>query len=143
MSVSAILNEKGGTVFTVRKETSIAEACAELARRRIGAIVITDDDGKVDGILSERDIVRRLAEHGPAVLQMTVGECMTAEVESCRREDSIVDVMTRMTHGRFRHFPVIENDRLAGLISIGDVVKHRIEEAEREAAQIREYITMS
>jgi len=143
MTVSAILSDKGGTVFTERKETSIAEACAELARRRIGAVIITDGDDKVVGILSERDIVRRLAQHGAAVLDMTVGDCMTKEVETCRREDSIPDVMARMTNGRFRHFPVVEGGRLVGVISIGDVVKHRIEEAEQEAAHIREYITMS
>lgn len=140
MTVSAILAEKGRDVFTESESTSLLEVCRDLGRRRIGAVIITNDKGEVTGVLSERDVVRRLANEGAKALERTVGECMTREVETCRLNDTIAYVMQRMTAGRFRHLPVVEDGKLIGVVSIGDVVKERIEQAEREAAEIREYI---
>lgn len=139
MTVQKILREKGGEIFGCAPETSVAALCAELSRRRIGAVVILDGD-RLAGIVSERDVVHALARYGSAALERRAADIMTRTVETCRPEDPISEVMQRMTKGRFRHFPVLIDGRLIGLISIGDVVKHRIAEAEREAAAMREYI---
>jgi CBS domain-containing protein len=139
MTVAHIIGEKGRDVVTVPPEVSLAEVAAILSEKRIGAVVVVERDA-IRGILSERDIVRAVAKHGAEALRKLAAECMTARVITCRPEDTINDVMHIMTSGRFRHLPVIENGRLAGLVSIGDVVKRRIEDVEREAEQIREYI---
>lgn len=139
MTVARIINEKGRDVVTISPGASLAEVAALLSEKRIGAVVVIED-GELLGILSERDIVRGLARHGAEVLNKLASDCMTSRVVTCRPEDTINDVMQKMTTGRFRHLPVIENGKLAGLVSIGDIVKRRIEEVEREAEQIREYI---
>jgi CBS domain-containing protein len=139
MTVARIINEKGRDVVTIGPGASLAEVAALLSEKRIGAVVVIDN-GELLGILSERDIVRGLARHGAEVLNKLASDCMTSRVVTCRPEDTINDVMQKMTTGRFRHLPVIENGALAGLVSIGDIVKRRIEEVEREAEQIREYI---
>ena len=139
MTVAWIINEKGRNVVTVAPEVSLAEVAAILSEKRIGAVVVTEKSA-IRGIVSERDIVRALAKHGAEALRKLASECMTARVITCRSQDSINDVMQKMTTGRFRHLPVVENGKLAGIVSIGDVVKHRIEQVEREADQMREYI---
>jgi CBS domain-containing protein len=139
MTVAWILDEKGRDVVTVAPEATLAEVAAILSGKRIGAVVVTEM-GAIRGIISERDIVRALAEHGTEGLRKPVCECMTERVVTCRPTDSVDGVMQTMTSGRFRHLPVVEDGRLAGIISIGDVVKRRIEQVEREAAEIREYI---
>ena len=139
MTVGHIINEKGREVVTTRADRSLAEVAALLSEKRIGAVVVVDDSGVV-GILSERDIVRALAKFGSEALRKLAGQCMTSRVVTCRPEDTINDVMQKMTSGRFRHLPVVVDGELAGIVSIGDVVKRRIEDIEREAEQIREYI---
>jgi CBS domain-containing protein len=139
MTVARIINEKGRDVVTVAPEKSLAEVAAVLSQKGIGAVVVVEG-GAIRGIISERDIVRALAKHGAEALRKLAVECMTARVITCLPEETIHDVMQKMTSGRFRHLPVVEDGKLAGIVSIGDVVKRRIEEVEREAEQIREYI---
>ena len=139
MTVARIISEKGRNVITVAQQVSLADIATTLAEKRIGAVVVMEKDA-IRGIVSERDIVRAVAKHGGEGLKMSAGEWMTAKVVTCRPEDTIHDVMQKMTSGRFRHLPVVENGKLAGIVSIGDVVKRRIEEVELEADQIREYI---
>jgi CBS domain-containing protein len=139
MTVARIINEKGRDVVTVAPEKSLAEVAAVLSQKGIGAVVVVEG-GAIRGIISERDIVRALAKHGAEALRKLAVECMTARVVTCLPEETIHDVMQKMTSGRFRHLPVVEDGKLAGIVSIGDVVKRRIEEVEREAEQIREYI---
>ncbi len=143
MTVAAILARKGRDVITVRKSTAIAEVVRILAERRIGAVIVADEFHRILGIVSERDIVRMLAHVGTGGLDGNVESIMTAKVVTCADQDTINDVMERMTHGRFRHLPVVEDGRVAGIISIGDVVKARIEQVEREADEIRAYIAMA
>ncbi|BCP54196.1 inosine-5-monophosphate dehydrogenase [Kaistia sp. 32K] len=142
MTVAAILSRKGREVVTVPTDLSIATVIQMLAEHRIGAVVVTDGDRRILGIVSERDVVRALAR-GPGALDGVVESIMTAKVVTCTDRDTINDVMTRMTEGRFRHLPVVEDDRLAGIVSIGDVVKARIEQVEREADEMRAYIAMA
>jgi CBS domain-containing protein len=139
MTVSRIINEKGRDVVTAAPDASLAAIAATLTEKRIGAVMVVEDDA-IHGIVSERDIVRAVAKHGGDGLSMLAGEWMTANVVTCKPEDTINEVMQKMTTGRFRHLPVVENGKLAGIVSIGDVVKRRIEDVEREAEQIREYI---
>ena len=139
MTVLRIINEKGREVVTTAPEASLAEVAALLSEKRIGAALVVRG-GDLLGIISERDIVRALARHGADALSKRALDCMTSDVVTCRPEETIYQVMQKMTSGRFRHMPVIENGRLAGIVSIGDVVKRRMEEVEREAEQIREYI---
>lgn len=140
MTVRDILNEKGYEVITLKPNVSVKEAVAILAKHRIGALVVTSDAGVIKGILSERDIVRRLAEDGPDMLNHHVSELMTANVKVCTENHSINEVMEIMTRGRFRHLPVERDGKLAGVISIGDVVKRRIEDVQREAEDMKSYI---
>ncbi|MDQ0315747.1 CBS domain-containing protein [Amorphus orientalis] len=140
MTVATILSDKGRDIVTARETASITEICETLAERKIGAIIVTDDAGSIVGILSERDIVRSCAAHGAEALHKTVAELMTRSVITVSPDDNIATVMERMTSGRFRHMPVVQGDKLVGVISIGDVVKHRIAEAEREAEEMRSYI---
>ena len=140
MNVKSILDQKGREVVTIAPDRTLAEATRLLAEHRIGAVVVTGADGSIAGILSERDIVRMLGEDGTAVLDQPVSSAMTASVKICHESHGIIEVMEIMTRGRFRHLPVETDGRLAGIVSIGDVVKRRIEDVEREAAEIRNYI---
>jgi CBS domain-containing protein len=138
MKVEDILNAKGRRVATLRPEAAIDTVIRRLRLDRIGAVVISSDGSTIDGILSERDIVYGLVEHGAGLLSMTAADVMTHEVITCRPQDSIKDVMLKMTHRRIRHVPVLERGELAGIVSIGDMVKHRLEEVELEATVLRE-----
>jgi len=140
MTVKAILSVKGTEVLTIEPTTTLAAAAKLLAERKIGALVVTGPDQRVVGIVSERDIVQELAAHGPAALDLALTEVMTRKVMTCSVSDTISSVMERMTAGKFRHLPVIEQGRLAGLVSIGDVVKYRLHEMEREQSALRDYI---
>ena len=140
MTVKAILSRKGRDVFTIAPTANLSDAVTLLAERRIGAAVVTGPDNRVAGILSERDIVRALGERGAGALGDNVAAVMTRKVTTCVETDTISDIMERMTTGKFRHVPVVEQGRLAGVISIGDVVKFRVEEIERESDALREYI---
>jgi CBS domain-containing protein len=139
MSVRHIIDQKGRDVVTAAPGSSLAAIAATLAERRIGAVILVED-GAIRGIVSERDIVRAVARHGGDGLSKPAREWMTEKVITCSLEDTINQVMQTMTSGRFRHLPVVEDGKLAGIVSIGDVVKQRIEDVEREADQIREYI---
>jgi CBS domain-containing protein len=141
MLIQRILSAKGGDVLTVPPATSISDAVATLTERRIGALVVSDDGGEtVVGILSERDVVRALARDGVDVLGRTVAELMTTEVFTCGPDATTEDLMKLMTDQRIRHIPVIVEDRLAGIVSIGDVVKHRLGELEHETQALHDYI---
>ncbi len=142
MIVQDLLNAKETQeVATTTADKSVAEAARQLHQRRIGALVVVDGGGLIIGILSERDIVRGIAKNGPDVLTQMVGDLMTMAVVTCHREDSIRTIMATMTANRIRHLPVEDDRRLAGIITIGDVVKARLEEATTEMDQLREYVT--
>lgn len=140
MSVNQILAGKGKDVVTLHPDSTLEEVATVLAKKKIGAIVLLEENGSVAGIVSERDIVRVIGAGGVAALSRTAREEMTTDVKTCTGSTGIDEAMQIMTDGRFRHLPVYEDDRLAGIISIGDVVKRRIEDVEREAAVMREYI---
>lgn len=140
MTVKAILEAKGHDVFTLGPNEKLAEAVRVLAENRIGALVVTNGDRKIVGILSERDIVRAISRNGPQVLDDTVRSAMTPKVSICNENHTVNEVMEIMTRGRFRHLPVEKNGLLDGIVSIGDVVKRRIEDVEREAEEIKHYI---
>jgi CBS domain-containing protein len=140
MTVRSILAEKGSTVVTVRSDTQVREAVRRLKQANVGALVVSDDGATVAGIISERDIVRALGDHDNGLLDMPVSRLMTREVRTCRPEDRIKELMGVMTHGRFRHLPVLEEGELVGLVSIGDIVKRRVDELEHETNHLREYI---
>jgi CBS domain-containing protein len=138
MKVQDILSEKGNRVATMRPEASIDTVAHRLRMDRIGAVVISTDGRRIEGLLSERDIVYGLVEHGAALLEKTAADIMMHEVVTCRAQDALKDVMAKMTHSRVRHVPVVENGMLMGIVSIGDIVKHRMSEAELEASVLRE-----
>ena len=140
MFVDTILQTKGAVVYTLPETGSLGDAVALLNGHNIGAVVITGASGAIAGILSERDIVRRLGTDPAGALALRIGDCMTRGVVTCTRLTSIAEVMERMTRLRIRHMPVAEDGELIGIVSIGDVVKHKIEEAEHEAEVLREYI---
>jgi CBS domain-containing protein len=140
MTVAWILKQKGRAVISAPPETSIEHAIALLEKHKIGAIVIVDGHNSVLGIVSERDIVRILATGGPGVLHDPASAHMTRNVVLCGEHNSIDWLMEQMTEHRFRHLPVTENGKLAGIVSIGDVVKHKLALAESETAQMRQYI---
>jgi CBS domain-containing protein len=140
MTVKAILSAKGGNVVTIDPNTNVLTAAKLLAERRIGALVVTGPDHRIVGIVSERDIVQRLAEQGHTALELPLTDVMTRKVMTCTPADTISSVMERMTEGKFRHLPVVEQGRLTGIVSIGDVVKHRLQEMEREQSALRDYI---
>jgi CBS domain-containing protein len=127
MSLKAILAAKGGNIISIEPTADLAAAAKLLSTHRIGALVVLDADRRLVGILSERDIVRSMADVGSAVLQVQVAQVMTANVSTCDVNESISSVMERMTKGKFRHMPVLDKDRLAGLVSIGDVLKLHID----------------
>ncbi|MHA1548105.1 MAG: CBS domain-containing protein [Alphaproteobacteria bacterium] len=141
MTVAQILADKGRDVATVAHKSTLADATSTLAKRSIGALVVSDDAGRIAGIISERDIVRALHAGGGEALSSAVESVMTKEVVTCAEAETINDVMGRMTRGRFRHLPVVDDQgRLDGIISIGDVVRVRIEQVEKEAEELRSYI---
>ena len=140
MLVESILKTKGSDVATIAPEETVQAAAAVLARRRIGALVVIDARGEIAGMLSERDIVAAVAAHGGRAMERRVEEFMTRKVKACARDDTISHVMTLMTAHRVRHLPVLAQGRLIGIVSIGDVVKSRIEETEHEAQSLREYV---
>jgi CBS domain-containing protein len=141
MTVKAILSRKGNDVITIEPAVTLSAAVNILAEHRIGAlVVVAGADEQVAGILSERDIVRALAQRGPGALQEAVGQVMTRRVVTCTESDTVAALMERMTQGKFRHLPVVERGKLVGLVSIGDVVKHRLGEMEHESNALREYI---
>lgn len=141
MYVHDILRQKGRDVFTVDPASTIQDLARALMTRKIGAAVVMDSDGALAGVISERDIIECVAQHGAACLTREVRDLMTAQVITCTPDTKIDDVMGLMTERRIRHVPVLEDDALVGIVSIGDVVKDRIAEVEREASQLREYIT--
>jgi CBS domain-containing protein len=140
MSVETILGQKGREIITIGREQSLAQAAHLLAEKRIGAVVVSDGGGALQGILSERDIVRALARHGALALDAPVSAHMTADVVTCTRQAAVNDLMEIMTKGKFRHIPVVENGKLVGIISIGDVVKSRVAEIEAESQALKDYI---
>lgn len=140
MTVKAILESKGYDVLTLGPNEKLVDAIRILAEHRVGALVITNGDRKIVGILSERDVVRVVAQHGTAALDLSVREAMTPKVKICNENHTVNEIMEIMTTGRFRHLPVEKDGMLHGIISIGDVVKRRIEDVEREAEEIRAYI---
>ena len=136
MKVSVILQKKGShAVATIVPNATIAEAVAQMSEHGIGALVVSRGDGGIDGILSERDVVKALGQSGPGTLTRRCADLMTANVETCIGNDTALDLLGRMTDGRFRHMPVVGPDRrMIGILSIGDVVKARLEEMEAENA---------
>lgn len=140
MHVASILKMKGQAVETVRVDATLMTAVKRLSSKRIGAVVVTDKTGEIVGIVSERDIVHTLAKDGVAALEWPVSEIMTRDVLTCTAGDTIDELMSRMTARRCRHLPVVSDGTLAGIISIGDVVKHHIAEVEMEAMAMRDYI---
>ncbi len=141
MKLSRILQRKGGGVATVRPDRPILEVVEELKRRRIGAVVVTDANDHMVGILSERDIVHALAGEGPDLTRLTAADLMTPQVQCCTPDHDVNYVMRQMTDGGFRHVPVLEGEQLTGIISIGDVVRARIDELENERAELQRYIS--
>ena len=139
MTVRAILDSKGHDILSVEPVTKLAAAIKILAERRIGAVLVMTDQ-HLEGILSERDIVRVLAERGALVLDEPVHAVMTRKVITCRQADTVSALMEMMTSGKFRHLPVVEGDKVVGLISIGDIVKWRVKEYESEQEALRDYI---
>ena len=143
MFVSDILTQKGGRVFAITPDATLTDAVDMLATRRIGSVLVLDADGGIAGIISERDVVRAISNHGVAAMSLRVAETMTADVVVCDPDDSIDQVMAVMTSGRFRHLPVVRRGELYGLVSIGDVVKARLEDARHEAEALKAYIVAS
>jgi CBS domain-containing protein len=140
MIVKAILSAKGGDVISIDPTATLDTAVKTLAEHKIGALLVLGTDRRVIGILSERDIVRALAARGAGVLSEPLAQVMTRKVVTCSESDSVGVLMERMTTGKFRHLPVIEDDRVIGVVSIGDVVMHRLQEIEQESAALRDYI---
>jgi CBS domain-containing protein len=138
--VSSVLKHKGHDVVTVAPQQTVAWVVKVLAQNRIGAVPVISEEGQLIGIISERDIIRGMSEHADAVLALAVDQLMTRGVKTCSPEDQLVDLMEVMTLQRIRHLPVIQNGALHGIVSIGDVVKQRLEEVQSEAEELRRYI---
>jgi CBS domain-containing protein len=136
MSLKTILAAKGGNIICVEPTADLAAAATLLSKHRIGALVVLDAGGRLVGILSERDIVRMMSDRGSAALRLRVAQVMTRKVSTCDVNDSIGSVMDRMTKGKFRHMPVLDNGRIAGLVSIGDVLKLHIESLGEQVHQL-------
>jgi CBS domain-containing protein len=139
--ISTLLENKGSAVATIRGDATVAEAVDELSRNRVGALVVSADGQTIDGIVSERDVVRTLSERGESVLQELVSSIMSSTVHTCSPDDDTESLMRIMTERRIRHVPVVDGGRLSGIVSIGDVVKDRIEELEKNKTELIEYIT--
>ena len=140
MNVETILRNKGRNVITVRPDAKVGAAVALLRRHGIGALVVSGDGTAIDGILSERDVVHALADQGDRTLGLEVAQLMSRRVVTCKLGDTVADLMALMTERRIRHLPVVERGKLTGMISIGDVVKNRLDEVESEATSMREFI---
>ncbi|MBX9861552.1 MAG: CBS domain-containing protein [Hyphomicrobium sp.] len=140
MNVASILKSKGRAVSTVRPNASLLDCTKKLGSKKIGAIVVVGDSGLVTGIISERDIIRAISENGAQALNLMVSEVMTRNVVSCQETSELDELMEMMTKGRFRHLPVLEDDALVGIISIGDVVKYHVAEVEMEVSAMRNYL---
>lgn len=141
MRISDVLRQKGGLVVSVQPDQSVSELLDLLAEHGVGALIVSTDGNAVEGIVSERDVVRRLRTHGAELLGAPVRDIMTATVHTCPPDTDLDDLMKVMTDGRFRHVPVVEGDQLVGIVSIGDVVKNRIGELQHERDQLEAYIT--
>lgn len=142
MTAAMILKVKGTTVHRVQAGATLCDAAKMMRERRIGAVVVVDPDGRLDGVLSERDIVCALAEKGPNALALPVREVMSGKLVTCAETDSVEKLSELMTDRRVRHIPVVRGSELMGIVSIGDVVKHRIAQKELEADALKQYITM-
>ena len=140
MTISIILASKGREVVTIAPSASLASAVGLLVEKRIGAVLILGADRRVVGILSERDVVRALAERGAGALEEPVSQTMTRKVSTCNENESVFNIMKCMTEGRSRHVPVVDQGQLVGIVSIGDVVKHRLHQMERDSATMHDYI---
>ena len=140
MSITTILNRKGDDVLTIDGGATLHDAVARLAEVGVGALVVSGDGRTVEGIISERDIVAALARHGESCLQRSVAETMTRHVTTCAPDAAVNAVMATMTHRRMRHIPVVDDGELRGIVSIGDVVKFRIDELEAETASLQDYV---
>jgi CBS domain-containing protein len=140
MTVSIILATKGREVVSIEPNASLASAVELLTQKRIGALLILGAGRRISGILSERDIVHALAERGADALAEPVSRAMTRKVATCTESETVASIMERMTDGKFRHLPVVEQSELVGIVSIGDVVKHRLREMERDSTLMRDYI---
>ena len=140
MRVAEILKAKGTEVHTIERRSSVDMAVHRLRLENVGALVVSDDGTSINGVISERDIVRALAVHGREALNFQVADVMTPYVRTCSPESKLQDVMATMTHGRFRHVPVEKDGRLVGLVSIGDIVKHRLGELELESQVLRDRV---
>ena len=138
MKVENVLKVKGRNVETVSPQEGVAGAVHRLTNEVIGALVVSSDGQRVEGVFSERDVVRGLAKHGGRLIDMRVGEVMTRSAPVCSSQDTLTHVMSEMTRTRHRHLPVVDDGRLTGMLSIGDVVKHRLEEMALEASVLRD-----
>ncbi len=141
MRIADILRNKGATVATVTETTTVTGLLAELVIHNIGAMVVVGPDGGVVGIVSERDVVRKLHDHGPELLRRAVADIMSKVVVTCTPDDQIDDLSALMTNNRVRHVPVMQGGRLAGIVSIGDVVKNRMDELQAQQQHLQAYIT--
>ncbi|HVA35947.1 MAG TPA: CBS domain-containing protein [Stellaceae bacterium] len=141
MNVEAILKAKGRQVVTIAPDAAVADAVRLLHRMGIGALIVSTDAKRLDGILSERDVVHALADRGTGLLDLRVSDLMTRRVVTCAPADTIAELMAEMTRSRIRHLPVVEHGRIVGLVSIGDVVKNRLEEMEFETTSLRQFIS--
>jgi CBS domain-containing protein len=140
MTVKTILAAKGRNVVSIEPTATLASAVQQLAEHKIGALLVLGPDRRLVGILSERDIVRVLAERGAHALEEPLSQVMTRKVVTCGQSETVSSIMERMTKGKFRHVPVVEQEQVIGVVSIGDVVKHRLHEIERESEALRDYI---
>ena len=141
MRINEVIRRKGATVVTIAPGSTVRDLLGLLREHRVGALVVSQDGQQIDGIVSERDVVRRLHTDGEAILDGPVSEIMTAEVHTCEPGTTVDELMALMTERRFRHVPVVVDGRLAGIVSIGDVVKHRLAELQDERDQLSSYIT--
>lgn len=141
MKVEEILNSKGTEIFSVSSDATVSAAVDVLGEKNIGAVIVNNPSGNVCGIFSERDVVRRLRTQGADLLQKPVSSCMTPNPFTCEKGTTLDALLATMTEKRIRHMPVVENGALVGVVSIGDIVKRKIETAEREAETLREYIS--
>jgi CBS domain-containing protein len=139
-TVQKVLDHKGGSVFSIRPQDTLGDAVKVLRDRRIGALLVTDAKGSLQGILSERDIVRKLAETPGQTLPQLVSDVMTTKVQTCTPDDPMVSALRRMTEGRFRHMPIADDTGLIGMVTIGDLVNYRLTELEHEALQLKQLI---
>lgn len=143
MSVASILKHKGTRVETVQPAATVRQVCDVLAARKIGAVIVKGPAGQLLGVVSERDIVQAISKHGESAMSLQVHTIMTCDIATCRMSDTAQDLMEMMTEGRFRHVPVVEGGQLMGIVSIGDIVKRRMEDSELERTSMRAYIAQA